>query len=125
MITFTSSGSFKNTDNFLKTMLKNDIPSKLKGVAKEGVIALAAATPTESGETARSWAYEIVQSRDTWSIFWTNSHIDDGVKIAVILQYGHGTGGGGYVAGRDYINPALKPIFDKITEKAWKAVTTA
>jgi len=125
MITFSSSGSFDNMENFLKKMSKNEIFKKLEPFAREGVNALASATPVDSSLTAASWDYEITNSRGSWSITWTNSNIVSGVPIAILLQYGHGTGTGGYVQGRDYINPALKPIFDKIAENVWKAVTSA
>jgi len=87
-----------------------------------GVNALSNATPTESGETANSWYYTIEQRRGYYSIRWHNRHIEDGVPIAVILQYGHGTGTGGYVEGRDYINPAIRPVFDQIAAEADKAL---
>ena len=92
---------------------------------RDGVQALRNATPVDSGATAEAWDYEIKRTRNYTEIVWTNSNINDGVPIAVILQYGHGTGTGGYVQGRDYINPAIRPIFDKIAEKAWKVVTSA
>lgn len=88
-----------------------------------GVAELSAATPVESGETAASWSYTIVQRPGYYSIRWHNSHQNDGVPIAVILQYGHGTGTGGYVEGRDYIMPAIRPIFDEMANEAWKEVT--
>lgn len=88
-----------------------------------GVNALASATPSESGETASSWYYTIVRRRGYYSVRWSNRHINQGVNIAVILQYGHGTGTGGYVQGRDYINPAIRPIFDQMVNEEWKEVT--
>lgn len=124
-ISFSSKGSFNNTDKFLKTMSRNEIFRQLEAFAKEGVAALSAATPVDSGETAAAWDYKIVQSWGTTTIVWSNSHIVDGVPIAIILQYGHGTGTGGYVQGQDYINPSIKPVFNKIADKAWKAVTSA
>ena len=90
---------------------------------REGVAALASATPVDSGETANSWYYEIVRGKETVSIRFCNSHIDNGVPIAIILQYGHGTGTGGWVQGRDYINPAIRPLFDRIADSAWREVT--
>ena len=90
---------------------------------REGVAALASATPVDTGLTASSWRYEIQHRNDSVSIAFYNDNIQNGVPIAIILQYGHGTRNGGYVQGRDYINPAIKPIFDKITEDAWKEVT--
>lgn len=85
--------------------------------------ALSAATPVDSGVTATSWSYEIIQNGSSISIVWNNSNVQEGINIAIILQYGHGTRNGGYVSGRDYINPALKPIFDKMADAAWKEVT--
>lgn len=120
------SGSFKNTFNFFDAMLKPRPPQELRALAQKGVDALRSATPMQSGLTAESWDYEIVQrARGSWFIYWTNSHIQDGVPIAIILQYGHGTGTGGYVQGQDYINPAIRGIMDEIADTAWKAVTSA
>lgn len=125
MIVFETSGSFKNADAFLKKLSRNDIFKSLDSIAREGVAALASATPKESGLTAESWDYEVKQSRGGYSIQWTNSNVVDGVPVAILLQYGHGTGTGGYVYGQDYINPAIKPIFDKLADKVWKAVRSA
>lgn len=117
------SGSFSNTERFLNRIRHKDYLNALDDFGRQGVQALRNATPVDSGKTAESWNYEINQTKGMTEIVWTNSNVNDGVPIAVILQYGHGTGTGGYVQGRDYINPALRPIFDKIAEKAWKAVT--
>ena len=95
----------------------------LEKYAKEGVNALAEGTPIDSGETANSWNYEIRATRNGAVIYWTNSNIVNGVPIAMILQYGHGTRNGGYVQGIDYINPALQPIFDKMSNEVWREVT--
>ncbi|ALY08625.1 hypothetical protein CAPNMURICA_25 [Arthrobacter phage CapnMurica] len=124
-ISFSSKGSFSKTEKFLSAMSRGDMFSALEGFGREGVAALAAATPTESGATAGAWGFKVSKSSSRATIEWTNSHIVNGVPIAVILQYGHGTGTGGYVQGRDYINPAIKPVFDKIADKAWKVVTSA
>ena len=124
-ISFSTKGSFSKTEKFLSAMARGDMFRALEGFGKEGVAALAAATPRESGETAGAWGYKISRSSSRATIEWTNSHIVNGTPIAVILQYGHGTGTGGYVQGRDYINPAIKPVFDKIADRAWKAVTSA
>ena len=97
----------------------------LEQYGQAGAEALASATPVDSGKTAASWGYEIEETPGGVSIYWTNSNIQDGVNIAVILQFGHGTGTGGYVRGIDYINPALRPIFEQIADKAWKEVTSA
>lgn len=116
-------GSFKRTERFLKRASKINYKSILEKYAQEGVAALAAATPVDSGVTANSWDYEIRVSQGRYSIAWTNSNIVNGVQIAVIIQYGHGTRNGGWVQGRDYINPALQPIFDKIANELWREVT--
>ena len=125
MITFENSGSFNNTESFLRSMSKMNIINILRPYAQEGVKALEYATPKDSGLAASSWDYEIVQSKGGYTIYWTNRDIENGFPVAIMLQYGYGTGAGGYVQGRDYINPAIKPIFDKIADKVWKAVTSA
>lgn len=117
------SGSFDKTDSFLENLLHLDITSQLEQYGEEGVRALANATPVRSGETAASWGYEVNRWGNTWRITWLNRHIVEGVSVAILLQYGHGTGTGGYVAGRDYINPAIQPVMDQIADKVWKAVT--
>ena len=122
MITFTSTGSWKNTDNFLKRLMTNDIYRTLDRFGQEGAAALAAATPVDSGETAASWGYEIRRRPGSYSIVWKNSHMAGNAPVAILLQYGHGTGTGGYVIGRDYINPTMRPLFDQIADEAWKAV---
>ena len=125
MIEFESSGSFNRTENFLKSMVNANYYRTLDQYAREGVAALALATPIESGLTANSWSYEITSSRSSCSITWSNTNTVDSVPVAILLQYGHGTGTGGYVQGQDFINPAIKPIFDKIADSVWKAVTSA
>lgn len=122
MITFSQKGTFKRTESLFARFLRKDHLSRLKEYGEMGVNALAAATPKDTGKTSKSWSYEIVEEGDKVSIFWSNSNVNDGVNIAVIVQYGHGTKNGGYVAGRDYINPAIQPIFDKIAEDAWRKV---
>ncbi|UYL88221.1 hypothetical protein SEA_LILHUDDY_26 [Arthrobacter phage LilHuddy] len=124
-ISFSSKGSFNKTEKFLSAMSRGDMFAALESYGREGVAALAAATPKDSGDTAGAWGYKITRGSRRTTIEWTNSNIVNGVPIAIILQYGHGTGTGGYVQGRDYINPATKPVFDKIADKAWKAVTSA
>lgn len=123
MIRLTQKGNFDNTMSFLKKIKLDRLYSKLEKYAQEGVRALMAATPVDSGKTAASWGYNVVRESDYWSVEWTNSNFNKGVPIAVILQYGHGTRNGGYVQGRDYINPAMRPIFDKIAEDIWKEVS--
>lgn len=122
-IKITVKGDWKKTDNFLervKNLFKLGVFDKY---GKAGVNALQAATPIESGLTANSWSYEIKRSSGKVSIEWSNSNINKGVPIAIILQYGHGTGTGGYVAGRDYINPAMRSIFDNMANDLWREVT--
>lgn len=123
MITVRQRGNFDKTEKFLKKSFGRHWVDILEKYAQEGVKALSAATPVDSGETAISWGYELIQNKDSFSIVWTNNHVNKGVNIAVILQYGHATKGGGYVQGRDYINPALRPIFDKMADAAWKEVS--
>lgn len=117
-------GDFKKTTGFLKCVQKLDFESVLRKYAEQGVDVLASATPKVTGKTAASWSYEIQMEPGQASIFWTNSNINDGVPIAVILDYGHGTGWGGYVQGRHYISPAIRPVFDQIAEAAWKEVVS-
>lgn len=124
MIRFKQKGNFKNTERFFKKVQERSYLNTLKKYGQAGVEALASATPIESGETAAAWGYEIVRTDGGYSIYWTNSNINKGVNIAVILQYGHGTGTGGYVHGIDYINPAIRPIFNQIADEAWKEVTS-
>ena len=123
MIRFRQKGDFSKTMQFLVKAKKGVKLSDLDKYGREGVAALASATPVDTGETANSWYYEIVHENGTITITFNNSHIQNGVPIAVILQYGHGTGTGGWVEGRDYINPAIQPLFDKIAENAWREVT--
>lgn len=125
MITFSSKGDFRNTENFLKKMSRRDIYRSLDRYGQEGVSALSAATPVESGLASASWSYEVEVSKRSASISWLNYDVENGFPVAIMLQYGYGTGTGGYVQGRDYINPALKPIFDKIAESVWREVTSA
>lgn len=123
MITFTEKGSFKNTERYLSKLSKMELARVLNKYGSLGVNALSNATPVDSGLTSASWYFTIESKRGYHSIRWHNSHVEDGVPIAVILQYGHGTGTGGYVQGRDYVNPAVRPIFDQIAAEAWKEVT--
>ena len=120
MIKLSSTGNFNKTEKFLKC--SNNIKLELDAYGRKGVAALAAATPVNSGETANSWYYEITKQNGKYTIAFKNSNINNGVPIAIILQYGHGTNNGGWVEGRDYINPAIQPIFDEMGEAAWKEV---
>lgn len=122
MIKISHKGSFDNTEKFLKKISTADFMRNLARYGEMGVQALASATPIDSGLTASSWGYEIEESAGAYTIYWVNNNVNNGVNIAIILQYGHGTGTGGYVQGRDYINPAIRPIFDEIADSAWKEV---
>lgn len=124
MISFRNKGSFAKTEKLLKKSFGKNYKEILKKYAQEGVASLSAATPVESGKTASSWDYEIIQNKSSLSIIWKNYNVNNGVNIAIILQYGHATRTGGYVQGVDYINPALKPIFEKMADAAWKEVTS-
>lgn len=118
-------GDLKKTKNFLEGAQRLNLEEILSSYGKEGVAALASATPVDSGKTSESWDYEIEVSSDFTRIVWTNHNLTKtGDSIAVLLQYGHGTGTGGYVQGIDYINPAMEPIFNSIAERAWKAVVS-
>lgn len=125
MIIFRQRGNFRNAETFLKKASRMNIDQILQRYAQEGVEALKAATPKDTGLTSNSWYYKITKNRDRIIITWSNSNVVDGVPIAVILQYGHGTRNGGYVEGIDYINPAIKPIFDRIAARAWGEVMHA
>lgn len=122
MISVKTSGNFSNTESFLKRS-KNFSLSSLDQYGREGVVALAAATPVDTGKTAASWDYKIKKTDGSVTITFVNNNIVDGNCIAILLQYGHGTRNGGYVVGRDYINPAIRPVFDKIAKSAWSEVT--
>lgn len=123
MISFRQKGDFSKLNRYLERVKEVVKIGDLNKYGREGVAALVSATPVESGKTANSWYYEIKRQNGSVSIDFYNSNINNGVPIAIILQYGHGTGTGGWVEGRDYINPAIQPIFDKIAEDAWKEVT--
>lgn len=118
-----STGSFKNLETFLQRMLRQEMFKSLAQYGDEGVRALASATPKDTANTASQWYYEIKDTKGTYSITWSNRNVVDGVPVVILLQYGHGTGTGGYVKGQDFINPAIQPIFDKISQAVWKEVT--
>ena len=122
-ISFSSKGDFSKTIKFLNKVKNVKINNILSKYGEIGVNALSQATPKDSGVTSRSWNYKIEVNNDNASIVWYNTNVVKGVNIAVILQYGHGTRNGGWVEGRDYINPAMKPVFDKIADQVWKEVT--
>lgn len=123
MIKITQKGNYSKVTKYLQNLKKASRIRILEKYAKSGVDALSSATPVDSGETARSWSYEIKDDNRGSQIIFRNSHINKGVPIAIILQYGHGTGTGGWVEGRDYINPAIQPIFNKIVDEVWREVT--
>lgn len=122
-VKFNVKGSFKNTEDFLKRMQKQTEFDSLELYAQQGVNALRSVTPRDTGNTASSWSYRITKSKGKVKIEWLNSNItSEGTPVVILLQYGHGTGTGGYVKGQDFINPAIKPIFDEIEENVWKEV---
>ena len=123
MISFRQKGDFSKLTRYLERVKETAKIGILDKYGKEGVAALASATPTETGKTASSWYYEIEHQNGSAKISFNNSNVNKGVPIAIILQYGHGTGTGGWVQGRDYINPAIQPLFDRIADEAWKEVT--
>lgn len=123
MITFRQKGDFSKLSRYLEKVKEAAKVGVLDKYGQAGVAALSSATPVESGLTAQSWHYEIEHTKSSAVIRFLNSNVNKGVPIAIILQYGHGTGTGGWVEGRDYINPAIQPIFDNIAEDAWKEVT--
>lgn len=124
MIEFVHKGDFKSTEKFLFKLYSQNFFKTLDYYAQKGVKALASVTPTDTGKTASSWGYKITAKKDTVSIIWTNSNLtESGTPVAILLQYGHGTGSGGYVQGQDYINPAIRPIFDEIEKGVWAEIT--
>lgn len=123
MIKFRQKGDFSKFTRYLERLKEAIRQGDLNQYGREGVAALASATPMDSGQTANSWYYEIVNRKGSIKIIFYNSNIQNGIPIAIILQYGHGTRNGGWVEGRDYINPSIQSIFDRIAENAWKEVT--
>lgn len=118
-------GNFNNTENFFNKVKRIRYMSLLKKYGEEGVQALSESTPKDSGATASSWYYEIIERKNGITIQWCNNNIPDGIPVAILIQYGHATRNGGYVEGLDYINPAMRPIFDKIANDVWREVTSA
>lgn len=123
MISFRQKGDFRKVTKYFEKAKKAASLKDLSKYGQAGVAALASATPVKTGKTANSWGYEIERKQGVVRISFTNSNIQNGVPIAIILQYGHGTRNGGWVEGRDYINPAIQPIFDKLAKDAWKEVS--
>ena len=122
MISVDTTGSFDKMDKFLHNMSLIRFREILDHYGQVGVDALASATPVRSGLTAQSWTYKVFDDKGSTTLMWLNTNVNDGVPVAIILQYGHGTGTGGYVQGYDYINPAIRPVFDMITEAVWNEV---
>lgn len=125
MITVTSHGTYSKTEMYLKKAAGRSFYHSLSKYGELGVKALREATPKDTGLTSESWSYRIEESGNSVRIIWTNSNRNKGVPISIILQYGHGTGTGGWVEGRDYINPAMKPVFDQIEREVWREVTSS
>ena len=124
MVRITHKGDFSKTTRYLMRLKEASRVKILNEYGKKGVAALASATPLDTGKTAESWDYKIVTTKGSASIQFFNANVQNGVPIAIILQYGHGTGSGGWVEGRDYINPAIQPIFDEISQEVWREVTS-
>lgn len=124
MFSVVNNGSFKNTESFLKKALQVDILRTLRKYGQIGADALTRATAVQSGLAASSWDYEVLQDSKGFTIFWFNRDVENGFKVVIMLQYGYATGTGGYVQGRDFINPAIRPIFDRIAAEVWTEVTS-
>lgn len=122
-ITLEASGNYSSTTTWLQRIGRMSIEQQLARYGLKGVKALASSTPARTGKTAASWYYSVSRNGDTWTLSWNNDNINHGVPIAIVLQYGHVTGTGGWVQGRDYINPAIKPLMDEIAEGVWRTVT--
>lgn len=122
MITVKHKGNFNHVERFFNRVLKRDYLNIISDYAEKGVAALRAATPVESGETAAMWNYQIVSGDGITTLYFTNDHMNDGVNVAVLLIYGHGTRNGGYVEGEDFVSPALAPIFYKLADSMWREV---
>lgn len=122
-ITFTQKGDFSKTERFLKKAKKADFYKHMQQYGELGVQALSEATPIRTGKTASSWEYDVEMNKNSAKITWSNTNVNNGENIAILIQYGHGTGTGGYVHGLDYVNPAMRAVFDKIIEEIWKEVT--
>ncbi len=123
-VSFSHRGSFDKMESFLTKAQRIKLRRAVEPIAQKGVDALAAATPTESGLASRSWGYSVREGKDWLQVIWTNNDVEGGFPVVIMLQYGYATGTGGYVQGRDFINPTMKPIFDEISEQIWKVVTS-
>lgn len=125
MLRITSIGDFARTMKFLTKMKRGDYLERVKNCCDKGVIALSRATPVDTGKTAESWSYEIKTTYTGMVVYWKNSNVINGFNVAIGLQYGHGTGNGGYVRGLDYINPAMRPVFEEIADDIWREVVSS
>lgn len=125
MIKINTRGSFRRTEQFLTKMSSSERYSTLSSAAQRGLNALAKATPVDSGVTADSWSYDIKTTPRSTTITWSNSNVVDNVPVVILLQYGHATGTGGFVEGENFINPAIRPVFNKISDDVWKAVVNS
>ena len=123
MIRIKQKGNFKQTEGFFKRVIKREYAKFFDQIGEAGVKALQEATPKDTGKTAESWTYAVENTRDGLSVVWSNANRNDGANIAILIQMGHGTSSGAYVKGVDYINPALKPVFEAFANKAWWEVT--
>lgn len=123
MISFESKGSFKNTEAYLARAKRSEAFNVLNQYGAMGVRALAAATPVDTGLSAQSWTYTVEKRRGRYTIVWRNTNVVNGTPVVILIQYGHGTGTGGWVQGRDFINPTMRPVFDQIADAVWKEVT--
>jgi hypothetical protein len=123
MISIRQKGDYSKVTGYFERVLETIKLGRLDKYGRLGVEALSSATPVDTGKTADSWTYEIKHGKESASIVFKNTNVVNGVPIAIILQYGHATNGGGYVAGYDYINPALRPVFEKLSKEAWAEVT--
>jgi hypothetical protein len=123
MISASSSGSFKKTESFLGFLKTDKMFSGLPAGGRRGVDALARATPRDTGLAAHSWGYVVEHKKGRHGVYWYNTDVEGGVSVAILIQYGHGTGTGGYVPPRDYINPSMRPIFDELSDQVWREVT--
>lgn len=124
-ISWTSSGDFKRTQAFLDRMTRLDLKTRLSRYGDQGLSALRAATPVDSGLAANSWSYEVETNSNGFSLTWKNFDVENGFPVAIMINHGYSTGTGGFVAGRNYINPAIQPVFDRIVNEIWKEVTSS
>lgn len=123
MIKVTHKGNFNKTKSLLKNIREQKYLQALDRIGNIGVDALSKATPKDTGKTAASWSYYIEEGKESVAVVWTNSNIvNEWANVAILIQYGHATKNGGYVQGRDYINPAMQPLFDALAKDAWEAV---